>query len=74
MHSKDKNNDTELLPSISGIQRYFADIKLGTIRADDSESHTFKLSDWSAEIEPIIGQRVVFDMNGSWPVNIRLAT
>jgi hypothetical protein len=54
------------------VLRYFEDIKMGTIQADDSESYTFKRADWISSSEPKAGMKVTFELEKNRPVRIRV--
>lgn len=54
------------------VHRYFADIKMGTIRADNGKKYPFTQADWMAgDIEPQEGTSVLFDLEPGRAVNIR---
>ncbi|HTK84084.1 MAG TPA: hypothetical protein VL625_03265 [Patescibacteria group bacterium] len=58
-------------PAFKGtIIRYFADIRMGTIKGDSGESYTFQGAEWKAEGEPKVDQRVSFQLEGLRAVNI----
>ena len=61
-------------PVLNGtVRRYFADIKMGTIRSDGGQIYTFHRSDWLLADEPKAGVRVSFELNGDTPVKIKVA-
>jgi len=54
------------------VQRYFPDIRMGTLKSDSMNSYSFHLSDWSdRNSEPAGGQRVTFDIRGNRATNIK---
>ena len=58
-------------PNFKGtIIRYFADIRMGTIKGDSGESYTFQGAEWKADGEPTLNQRVGFELEGLRAVKI----
>jgi len=55
------------------IIRYFADIRMGTIKGDSGESYTFQGAEWKADGEPTLNQRVSFQLEGLRAVKILAA-
>ena len=54
------------------VQRYFEDIKMGTIKGTDALSYSFKRSDWISTSEPNAGMKVRFELEKDTPVKIRV--
>ena len=54
------------------IQRYFEDIKMGTLQGIDLQSYSFKRADWISASEPKTGMKVTFELDKNRPVNIRV--
>jgi hypothetical protein len=55
------------------VDRYFDDIKMGTIRGHGGKKYTFIMADWvSPEMEPKPGLKVVFELDTLRAVNIRV--
>lgn len=52
------------------IIRYFADIRMGTIKGDSGESYTFQGAEWKADGQPALDQRVSFQLEGLRAVHI----
>jgi len=54
------------------VHRYFGDIKMGTIRADNGKKYPFTQADWmSGDPAPEAGIEVLFDLEPGRAVNIR---
>jgi hypothetical protein len=60
-------------PLLKGkVQRYFDDIKMGTIKEEKGDLYSFHRRDWlSSESEPVIGRNVVFEYIGMSAVHIQ---
>lgn len=69
------NEASSSAPKVKGvIQRYFPDIKMGTVKSDRLDSYSFHFADW-AELgtEPSAGKRVTFEVKGNRARNLELA-
>jgi len=54
------------------VHRYFSDIKMGTIRADNGKKYPFTQADWiSEDTTPEAGIDVLFDVEPGRAVNVR---
>jgi hypothetical protein len=54
------------------VHRYFSDIKMGTIRADNGKKYPFTQTDWmSGDADPEAGVNVLFDVEPGRAVNVR---
>jgi hypothetical protein len=54
------------------VHRYFADVKLGSIKSDSGRLYSFRIANWvSTENSPVPGIRVIFELEGICAVRIQ---
>jgi hypothetical protein len=55
------------------VQRYFSDVRLGSIKSDAGKIYNFKGADWlTPATTPQVGVRIMFEQNGALAVKIQV--
>lgn len=66
-----KKHSTSVQLKRGTIHAYFEDEKLGTIKGKIGKKYPFHRSDFISDIEPKLGMKVVFEVEGFRAVKIR---
>jgi len=67
-----EKNESESAQRMGVIQRYFTDIRMGTVKTETMDAYSFNGDDWTGTSgDPVAGQRVTFDVVRGRATNIR---